>query len=70
MARLSNDKEHFNLNKEQNQFWIIHANAENYSRAVNKIDYILIALYSQLLIIYVNGIEMVVILESFVFWFV
>lgn len=32
-------------------------------------DYILIALYSQLLIIYVNGIEMVVsvILESFVF---
>lgn len=30
-ARLSNDKEHFNLNKEQSQFWIIHVNAENYS---------------------------------------
>lgn len=37
---------------------------------VNKNDCILIALYSQLLIIYVNGIEIVVtvILESFVFW--
>lgn len=36
-----------------------------------KNDYILIALYSQLLIIYVNGKEMVVtvILESFVFQF-
>lgn len=35
-------------------------------------DYILIALYSQLLIIYMNGIEMVitVLLESFVFQFV
>lgn len=41
---------------------------------VNKNDCILIALYSQLLIIYVNGIEIemvvTVILESFVFWFV
>lgn len=70
MARLSNDKEHFNLNKEQNQFCVIHVNAENHSCAVNENYYILIALYSQLLIIYVNGIEMVVILESFVFWFV
>lgn len=36
-----------------------------------KNDYILVALYSQLLIIYVNGKEMVVtvILESFVFQF-
>lgn len=60
VARLSNDKEDFNLNKKQNRFWVIHVNAENYSWAVNENNYILIALYSQLLIIYANRIEMVV----------
>lgn len=41
-------------------------------RSEQENDYILIALYSQLLIIYINGIEMVitVLLESFVFQFV
>lgn len=41
-------------------------------RSEQENDYILIALYSQLLIIYMNGIEMVitVLLESFVFQFV
>lgn len=41
-------------------------------RSEQENDYILIALYSQLLIIYMNGTEMVitVLLESFVFPFV
>lgn len=71
MCQFSSDWEHFYLNQKQNQHWVIFINAENDWLAETR-QLFNSCIYSQLLIIYGDGIEMmvIVILEQFVFPFV